>query len=71
MKKVPQGRIGQLQNVYRNKVGYWPEIDNELFKWVEKRNKEGLWVKDKFIAMQAIIIRNGILAALDDSDLKK
>lgn len=60
-----------IRKVPRKKIGYFPEIDDLIHKYVLDRNQKGLRVKDRFIQRQAIKIRDELIANAQDDAVRK
>jgi len=49
----------------------YAEIENKVLQWVLLRNEKGIRVKEKYIQLKALSVRNEIIAHNDNEELKK
>lgn len=63
-------RARKVRRIPRPKVGMFPEVDKKVYEWVRTRNAQGLRVKDRFLQLQALIMRDEVLTTTDDGPHK-
>lgn len=67
---VPATKIKKVRYMVKRKASF-EAVDKAVAAWVAERNSMGLRVKDKFIRMQAIKVRNELLENMADGPAKE
>lgn len=58
--------IRKIRKIPRQKVGKFPQLDELVKEWILERNFKGIRVKDKFIRMRAVQVRDQLIAQTED-----
>lgn len=61
----------KIRRIPKKRVGYFPDIDAIVEKWVLQRNEHGIRVKDQFIRIRAVQARNELAQGLEDGEAKE
>lgn len=63
--------IRTARKLPRPKVGFFPELDKKVHEWVILRNILGIRVKDKYIMMRGIQVRDEMISKMPEGDEKE